>query len=505
MNSVATTNESITQPATLWRQNSMFSANSSNITSSSGRDSILSSDLSERDSILGSSDHLSFFTDKTDNLCKLMDDLAIIDDVYQTFHDESTSDPYEKQVADAARNVAQKKMAAERMFQSEEEHISDMEDFLFYYLEPIYHWSHDSTNQEVFQKYPALCSRSAISDLFELIKDITKIHQELYKGLGERLLMWGPTQFVSDILAKFYEKMIIYKTFLDHYPAAIISIDALWRKSSQFGKLLEKCASRATTPNSKDIIFYLKNIVTRIPSYHAYVSQISIATELSHPDYRALLKLKEKYDHLEKEWRKLLKDRLSLVRVLEAAQTIQDNPAIVTANRRMLIVGPLTKIDISDPQSVTDTRTYLLYNDILMYCQKIKTSNKKKSSNGQKLVYKGMVNLKHADICPLSESVVAKISQTKKTLGLAVFVRKSDNFSSDSNGAPSVYGFEIKTNDRSTEPTSVAWGDGTYPIPGHHSGNGAKRQLIMRTQTEAEQDAWISLLRKVSQQVTRKR
>ena len=89
-------------------------------------------------------------------------------------------------MADAARNVAQKKMAAERMFQSEEEHISDMEDFLFYYLEPIYHWSHDSTNQEVFQKYPALCSRSAISDLFELIKDITKIHQELYKGLGER-------------------------------------------------------------------------------------------------------------------------------------------------------------------------------------------------------------------------------------------------------------------------------------------------------------------------------
>ncbi|KAI8365746.1 Dbl homology domain-containing protein [Blakeslea trispora] len=504
MNSIATTNENFAQSIALWRQDSVVSAASSNITSSSGRDSILSSDFSEKESLHGSSDHLSFFTDKSDNLCKLMDDLAIIDEVYHTYHDESTSEPYEKQVADTARNVAQKKMSAERMFQSEEEHINDLENLLFYYLEPIYHWSHEPQNQDVFQKYPALCSKSAIADLFEIIKEITKVHQELYKGLGERLLMWGPTQFVSDILAKFYEKMIIYEKFLNQYPSAVISIDTLWRKSSQFGKLLEKCASRATTPNFKDIIFYLKNPVMRLPSYHAFVSQISTATELAHPDYRALSKLKEKYEHREKEWRNLIKDRLSLVRVFEAARTVQDNPAIVTANRRMFIVGPLTKIDVSDPQSVVDTRTYLLYNDILMYCQKIKSGNKRKSSDSQKLVYKGMINLKHADICPLSESIVTKISQTKKTLGLAVFIRKSDTLSADSS-KPSVYGFEIKTNDRSDQPTSVAWNDGMYPIPGHNSGNGAKRQLIMRTQTEAEQNAWIALLRKVSQQVTRKR
>ncbi|KAI8090221.1 Dbl homology domain-containing protein [Gilbertella persicaria] len=500
MSSIATTIDGTNQSNALWRQNSIVSATSSNITSSSGEDSILSMEFSERDSFQASSDHLSFFTDKSDNLYQLMDDLAIIDEIYHTFGDESECEPYEQQVADAARNVAQKKMSIERMCQSEEDHITDMEQFLFYFLEPIHRWTYDSANADVFQKFPAICSRTAIATLFETIKEITKVHQELYTGLRDRLKMWGPTQFVSDILASFHEKMPIYEKYLKYYASFIVTIDTLCRKSPQFCKFLESCVPRTDAPNIKDVVFYLKNPIVRLPFYSSFVSQISTATELSHPDYRALVKLKDKYERREKEWRVLLKDRLALVRVLEAARSIQNNPAIATTNRRLFITGPLTKVDMSDPQSMSDTRTHLLYNDIFMYCQKVKMS-KKKSDNNPTLVYKGMINLKHAEIVPLSPSIIARLSETKRSLGLS-FMRKSDTPSLPNTA---IYGFEIKVNDRHEQPTSVAWNNGTYPVPGHNSGNGSKRQLIMRTQTEAEQEAWIALLRKVSQQVTRKR
>lgn len=206
-----------------------------------------------------------------------------------------------------------------------------------------------------------------------------------------------------------------------------------------------------------------------------------------------------------------IKDRLAHVRVLEASRTIQGNPATVTTARRLLISGILTQVNMSDPQSTVDSRTYLLYNDIFMFCQKVKpngNNNGKKSSKPPapaKLQYKGIINLKHAEIVPLSAKLIAKISEVKKPSGLGAFMRKSDTQNpSAANEISLIYGFEIRTNERSGELLAVGL-DSSVPVPGHASGNGAKRQLIMRTQTEAEQNAWIALLRKTSHTMTRRK
>lgn len=73
-----------------------------------------------------------------------------------------------------------------------------------------------------------------------------------------RLEMWGPTQFISDILAEFvscpssnfisylmhpfpsqFEKMSVYETFLNAYPSTIVTIDSLYIKSSTFSKFID--------------------------------------------------------------------------------------------------------------------------------------------------------------------------------------------------------------------------------------------------------------------------
>lgn len=84
----------------LWRQPSVMSAASSNLTSSSGADSYMSMDMPsfEKDNVnqLQVADQLAFITHRSDHYYQLMDDLAIIDEIYQTFDDEAESEPYGK-------------------------------------------------------------------------------------------------------------------------------------------------------------------------------------------------------------------------------------------------------------------------------------------------------------------------------------------------------------------------------------------------------------------------
>ena len=145
-----------------------------------------------------------------------------------------------------------------------------------------------------------------------------------------------------------------------------------------------------------------------------------------------------------------------------------------------------------------------------MYCQKIKPTNTNKKEGNDKLFYKGIINLRQAEITPLSAENITKMVKVKKASALSTFIRKSsaDSQSQNATEAVVVYGFEIHANEASLEGITALRGDGlgvAYTVPGHKAGNGSKRLYIMKTQTEAEQNAWISLLRKTSLLMTRKR
>lgn len=92
----------------------------------------------------------------------------------------------ERQVADAARNVAQKKSVADQMCQSEQQHINDMLNFERYYLAPINQWINDPANVGIFNKYPGLCSKPAMNHLFTDTAEMTLAHQNFCRVLKER-------------------------------------------------------------------------------------------------------------------------------------------------------------------------------------------------------------------------------------------------------------------------------------------------------------------------------
>jgi hypothetical protein len=93
--------------STLWRQPSVMSAASSNLTASSGAESFISMDLPSFDKEIGAADQLSFITHRSDHFYQLMDDLAIIDEIYQNFDDEVESEPYGKRFLLLSRSLLQ--------------------------------------------------------------------------------------------------------------------------------------------------------------------------------------------------------------------------------------------------------------------------------------------------------------------------------------------------------------------------------------------------------------
>lgn len=153
-----------------------------------------------------SKDQLYFDTTVADPFHQLLDDLNIIDDFIPDYNDLENEIEWhygkhtvmifiiarfdfvfiERQVADAARNVAQKQSTVFRLCQFEQEQFVDFEKFLMCYMEPLIRWINEPSNSIIFQRFPDTCSLQSLLELYEVIRILTRAHQEFFQGLKER-------------------------------------------------------------------------------------------------------------------------------------------------------------------------------------------------------------------------------------------------------------------------------------------------------------------------------
>jgi hypothetical protein len=163
----------------------------------------------------------------------------------------------------------------------------------------------------------------------------------------------------------------------------------------------------------------------------------------------------------------------------------------------------LVRVDLSNPQSSADARTYLLYNDLFVFTQKLR-----QTGQTEKLSYKGYISLKHTDVLPLSPKTVSRVSEIKKSASRTFMRNKTDKNSKTT----SFFGFELHVNEmvadgqvqimesRFNNIGSISM----YTVPGDSTINN-KKVLVMRTQNEAEQNAWMHILTKVIKELARKK
>ncbi|KAG1438153.1 hypothetical protein G6F56_012768 [Rhizopus delemar] len=169
--------------------------------------------------------------------------------------------------------------------------------------------------------------------------------------------------------------------------------------------------------------------------------------------------------------------------VLEIYRTIQDCPVTVTLNRRLLMQSDLIKIDLDDVSATSDVRTYYLYTDHLIFCRK----QKEKKDAGRKLVFKGSLNLRGAEIRPLHPTLISRMCETKKSM-FKIGKRVTTEPLMD------VYGFELITSEANLE-APIYFSNASMP-PQMSSGP-VRRRHVLRTRSQEEQKMWYTAIENV--------
>ncbi|KAI8067448.1 Dbl homology domain-containing protein [Thamnidium elegans] len=461
--------------------------NNSTTTTSSSVASGSSSIISSETASFSDPYNLSFLTENQKVYHSLMDDLSIIDNIHDTIICDQDSN---KQVIDIARHVSLKHQALLTLLQSEVSYVNDL--FIFHesFGLRLKAWVDNTSDKDVIAKLKNTPAREDLNMLLSSLHEIATIHASLLEDLKERVRVWGPTQLISDIFDGFYNKLTLYEPFMHHHPKFIMLLDVLY-KLPTFTKFLEAVSSesknRAVPFKMNDILHYIYTPLHRLNVYCKSLRQLGYYSDPSHPDYYCLQIISRKFKSLETEWFDRVHDCQSHLMVLEAFRTIQECPINVTKNRRLLLFAHLIKVDLDDITLTTDIRMYFLYNDKLIYCKK---QREKRADLDKKLVYKGTLNLRGAQIRQLAPSFLMKMCEVKKS------IFRIGKKSSDSNSLPGVeaFGFELVTSDVNINAMSPLHQN--YQSASAGAGAPIIRRHVIRTRSQAEQNVWFETMRK---------
>ncbi|CAO3586077.1 unnamed protein product [Absidia cylindrospora] len=424
---------------------------------------------------------------------QLIDDLAIIDDLYDIYGQEVDCFDGES-VAVVARNVANKHKVLQDLCQSESDYIDDLLHFQQHYIHFIVQWLEEPSNNKI-EKPPLTC--------LYIYQDLVSVHRQLLKQLAERLKIWGAGQIISDSFSNLNPLVNVYQDYLLNYSNIMVAISKLYSFPS-FAKSLESqigISGRYT----HDLLYYLRLPIFRLQTYTQALSLLIQFSDPLHIDYEALKTVSHSFKHLVGQNQERMVHAQTHYQVLEAHRTITNCPVQVTPTRRLLLKSRLIKVDLDDLSSIADIRTYILYNDQLIFCKKdtSNTNNKKQQHQQQQqpvLQYKGVVDLLYCDLRVLSPAVCAKMVEVKRSL-LSSF-RSSKKSSADANDPrkavpPSpAYGFELIISENNMDITPSNFENATST-----SGAPLKRRHIIRTQSLEEQTLWVETLRKVIQHI----
>ncbi|RCH94473.1 Phosphatidylinositol-3,4,5-trisphosphate-dependent Rac exchanger 1 protein, partial [Rhizopus stolonifer] len=290
-----------------------------------------------------------------------------------------------------------------------------------------------------------------------------------------------------------HESFAVYKPFMKQHNSYVMVVDTLY-KIPAFTKLLETIMAENKQQNLavkiNDFAHYIQTPLLRFTAYSKALKQLNHYTNQAHPDFNSLTNVLKKFKALESEWIKKVHDCQSHLMVFEAYRSIQNCPINVNPQRRLLLFAHLIRVDLDDITSTSDIRMYFLYNDNLIYCKK-KQKESKKDPADKKLVYKGTLSLRGAEIRQLAPAFCAKMCEEKKSL-----FRLGKKNHSDSNSLPGTeaFGFELVATELNLDAMSPLHQN--YMSASASSGAPIKRRHVMRTRSKEEQATWYDTIRK---------
>ncbi|ORZ24510.1 Dbl homology domain-containing protein [Absidia repens] len=461
---------------------------------------------------------------------QLMDDLSIIDDIYSSYDHEQLTLAINNQVTYSTRNGALKEQMVQHLIKTESQFVHDLDAFHTHFAAEM--------PQFQVQKNKLAFQTTDCDILFKPTLDLISAHQVLLDELRQRLSIYGPTQIISDIFLQFFDHTnASYTAYLKGFSSTLLTLDRL-HKTNAFIKFCE--SRQQSNPSLKDCGYYICIPLIRLSAYTQAVDQCTQLTEPAHPDYNALITISKRYKTREQQWQSLVEDCLSHYKVYKWFRAVQNSPALVTPTRRLLLYSDLIHLDPDAPTDMTDHRTYILYNDLLIFCKQQKDG---------RMFYQGIVILDKAVLKPMDRKIANKIrdkhqkaiKQANGSRKLSLFgikkqqqqqpqqqqqlksnssnqtsTRTSTTSDSSSSGSASsiysedsgVYGFEIffqfVMDKNVTSYTNPITSYGMGPVTSVASNDSVRRHILL-TRSLEEQTLWNEHLQRVIKSVTSSR
>ncbi|ORX52787.1 Dbl homology domain-containing protein [Hesseltinella vesiculosa] len=436
-----------------------------------------------------------------DYTAQLLDDLSIIDDVYQAYDPDQFESVLDYQVDHTTKNGAFKHQMVQHLIQTEIQFIHDLACLESFYGSRIHEFL------AIENKKKQVYSPADTDALFKPIQSLIPAHKSLLEELRQRLTIWGPTQLLSDIFNRFYDYTnACYTIYLKGFNASILLLDQL-HKTAPFAKFLKTCQEKDDA--IQQLGHYLQHPLVRLPAYTDIIVQCAQLTEATHPDYNALSNAASNFKKRQRHWDAMIDDSLGLYDVYQSYRLVQNSPAQVTLSRRLLLHDELIHVDMLLPHETSDVRSYLLFNDLFIFCKKQKDG---------RLAHRGIIILKKVKLKPLEPALVDKIMEKEKQLQQRNKGRKKSLLSSSrksiasghSSGSSSVltddtgvYGFELHFQFFSSDHFAV-----TNPFTGMGGTATASvydemRRLVLRTKSLEQQQRWMDQLSMVIKKTTR--
>ncbi|ORX54931.1 Dbl homology domain-containing protein [Hesseltinella vesiculosa] len=404
---------------------------------------------------------------------QFMDDLSIIDDLYEMYGNDIETFVDKEDVAMTARFVASKEKVLHGLQRAELQYIEELNQFQTKYTSFISEWLHDST--KMTDKPPTGFLRG--------FDDLIQTHRLFFQAISDRMNMWGPTQLVSDVFLSFLPTLDVYDTFYKGYSDIIVSLHRLYAIPA-FVKNLET----QTGPDAlNDLLRYIRLPLQRMQTYVDCLVHLIQYTDPCHIDYEGLKNALVAFKEIVADREEASIDADRHFRCLEVSRSIVNSPVEVTATRRLLLKAKFIKVDLDNLSSTDDVYTYILYNDQLIFC---KSNGSKKQ---RKLLYKGSLDLATSELRTLSAALCAKLVETRRPL-----LSFSKSKRAEVTVKPSAYGFEFLTSNQTVTdslPTNLENATAATKT----SSNAYRKRHMIRTHTQEEQKLWVDTVAKVMQ------
>ncbi|CAO3616925.1 unnamed protein product [Cunninghamella blakesleeana] len=309
--------------------------------------------------------------------------IDVIDELYDYFsHDAGLEDIHAFETNE--KQYRKRQALLQQLFDSESDYVNRLHATIQYFQRPIImHFdqynantnnNNNNSNSGSITIRPFLLNRTSLSSnisvnindvnyLFNPIEKLYQLHETFLEKLTQRFQIWGPTQFLSDLINELLSELSIYDSYLENYPRMMAILEILG-KSKDARKFTEAVVNNPGGIGHVHLFSLLELPLYTISRYHQLLSDIVKFTDPNHPDASRLKKSHLKMQRIELGLKSRIAICKNISQLMDMSLTVKGCPLMMDQPRQIIKSGKLGSVEGNNKQH--DLRICFLLSDQLI-------------------------------------------------------------------------------------------------------------------------------------------